>query len=67
MCIEKENTTQILVRQLSYLVTNVPSNARLVNDFRFKFFSHFKMEKSDLIEVVFVNDVARHDEKQRRA
>jgi hypothetical protein len=25
------------------------------------------MEKSDLIEVVFVNDVAKQDDKQRRA
>jgi hypothetical protein len=64
MCIEKANTAQILVKRSCHLVANMPSSARLVNDFRFKFFSHFKMEKSNLTEVVFANDVSRQDEKQ---
>ncbi len=67
MCIEKANTIQILVRRSCYLVANMPSSARLVNNFRFEFFSHFRMEKSDSTEVVFMNDVARQDEKQWRA
>jgi hypothetical protein len=67
MCIEKANTIQILVRQSCYLVTNMPLNARLVNDFQFEFFSHFRMEKFELTKVVFMNNVTRQDEKQRRA
>jgi len=59
MCIEKANIAQILVKQSCYLVTNMPSRARLVNDFRFEFFSHFKMKKFDLTELVFANDVVR--------
>jgi hypothetical protein len=45
MCIEKTNIAQILVKWSCCLVANMPSNVRLVNDFRFKFFSHFRMEK----------------------
>ncbi len=67
MCIEKANIAQILVRRLFCLVVNMSSSARLVGDFRFEFFSHFKMEKFDSIEVVFANDIARQDEKQQRA
>jgi hypothetical protein len=67
MCIEKANTTQILVKRSCCLVANMPSNARLVNDFQFEFFSRFRMEKSDSTKVVFANDVAKQDEKQQRA
>jgi hypothetical protein len=67
MCIEKANTAQILVKQSCYLVANMPSSTRLVSDFWFEFFSYFKMEKFDSTEVVFVNDIARQDEKQQRA
>ncbi len=59
MCIEKANTAQILVRRSYCLVTNMPSKARLVSEFRFEFFSHFKIEKFDSTKVVFANDIAR--------
>jgi hypothetical protein len=67
MCIERENTIQILVRRSCCLVANMPSNKRLVNNFQFEFFSHFKMEKIDSTKVVFANDVVKQDEKQQRS
>ena len=45
----------------------MPSSDRLVSDFLFEFFSHLRMEKSDSTDVVFGNEVAKLEEKQRRA